>query len=254
MKPRLELKNITVQFTGLRAVSDVSFGVAPGEICGVIGPNGAGKSTLFNAIGGYVKVTEGEAVLDGVRLTGKTVQQIAASGVRRTFQNGGLFQDMTVLENVMVGFHQTHNIPLLQAAVTWPSAQRREKETIHAAQALLDRMGIKDLEDIVLSDLSTGQQRMVEIVRALAVPSKLLMLDEPAVGLTALEIERLDEMLKVLAGEGMSVLLVEHVLDLVMSVSDKVVVLNSGEHLAEGPPDKIKQDPAVLEAYLGYSE
>lgn len=253
MKPRLELKNITVQFAGLRAVSNVSFGVEPGEICGVIGPNGAGKSTLFNAVGGYVKVTEGEAVLDGVRLTGKSVHEIAAQGVRRTFQNGGLFQEMTVLENVMAGLHQSHNIPLLAAAVTWPSAQRREKETIRAAQEVLDKMGVGDLEDIVMSDLSTGQQRMIEIVRALAVPSKLLMLDEPAVGLTSLEIERLEEMLKTLARQGMSVLLVEHVLDLVMSVSDKVVVLNSGERLAEGTPEEIKQDPAVLEAYLGYT-
>jgi ABC-type branched-subunit amino acid transport system ATPase component len=253
MKPRLLVKGITVQFAGLRAVSDVSFTVNPGEICGIIGPNGAGKSTLFNAIGGYVRPTAGEVFLDEERLTGKAVHEIAAAGVRRTFQNGGLFQDLTVLENVMVGLHQTHTIPLVPAAVTWPSAQRREKETIHAALELLEMMGIYELHDIVLRDLSSGQQRMVEIVRALAVPARLLMLDEPAVGLTSLEIERLDEILRELARKGMSVLLVEHVLDLVMSVSDKVLVLNSGERLAEGRPEEIRQDPAVLEAYLGYN-
>ena len=253
MKPRLTVDAVTVQFAGLKAVSDVSFDVAPGEICGIIGPNGAGKSTLFNAIGGYVKVTSGQVHLDGRSLTGQSVHEIAAAGVRRTFQNGGLFQDMTVLENVMVGLHHTHFIPLVPAAVLWPSARKRERETIRAAQEMLEIMGISELQDTVLRDLSSGQQRMVEIVRALAVPAKLLMLDEPAVGLTAREIERLDEVLRELAGRGISVLLVEHVLDLLMSVSDKVLVLNSGERLAEGEPEAIRQDPAVLEAYLGYS-
>src|SRR5690606_8018754 len=152
-------------------------------------------------------------------------------------------------ENVMVGLHQTHSIPLVPAAIMWPSARRRERETIRAAQELLEMMGILDLQDVVLRDLSSGQQRLVEIVRALAVPAKLLMLDEPAVGLTSLEIERLDEILKEFARKGISVLLVEHVLDLVMSVSDKVLVLNSGERLAEGRPEDVRQDPAVLEAY-----
>jgi ABC-type branched-subunit amino acid transport system ATPase component len=140
---------------------------------------------------------------------------------------------------------------LVPSAIRLPSAMRRERETIRDARALLEMMGILDIADIVLRDLSSGQQRMVEIVRALAVPGKLLMLDEPAVGLTALEIERLDEVLKELAAKGMSVLLVEHVLDLVMSVSDKVVVLNSGQRLAMGTPEEVRQDDAVLEAYLG---
>jgi ABC-type branched-subunit amino acid transport system ATPase component len=189
----------------------------------------------------------------GEPLNGKPIYEIAAAGVRRTFQNGGLFLDMTVIENVLVGLHQTHPIPLVSAALALPSARRREREAIGKARDLLEMMGIREQEDVLLRNLSSGQQRMVEIIRALATPAKLLMLDEPAVGLTSLEVQRLDGILKQLARSGIAILLVEHVLDLVMSVSDKVVVLNSGERLAEGTPAEVRSNPAVLEAYLGHS-
>jgi len=254
MNARLTVDNVSVHFAGLRAVSKVSFEVAPGEICAVIGPNGAGKSTLFNAIGGYVRLAGGDILLDGMRLTGSTIHRIATAGIRRTFQNGGLFLDLTVLENVMAGLHQTHPVPLIAGALSLPSARRRERTAIERARELLELFEIDEIADAVVRDLSSGQQRLVEIARALAVPAKLLMLDEPAVGLTGLDIQRLDEVLKRLAKQGISVLLVEHVLDLVMSVSDKVVVLNSGEYLAEGRPEAIREDPAVLEAYLGHAE
>jgi ABC-type branched-subunit amino acid transport system ATPase component len=254
MDPRLKVDNVSVHFAGLRAVSKVSFEVASGEICAIIGPNGAGKSTLFNAIGGYVHLAGGEVLLDGARLTGSTIHRIAAAGVRRTFQNGGLFPDLTVLENVMAGLHQTHPVPLLTGALSLPSARRLERAAVTRGRELLELFEIAEIADAVVRDLSSGQQRLVEIARALAAPAKLLMLDEPAVGLTGLDIKRLDEILKRLAKQGISVLLVEHVLDLVMSVSDKVVVLNSGEYLAEGRPEEIRKNPAVLEAYLGHAE
>jgi ABC-type branched-subunit amino acid transport system ATPase component len=254
MGARLKVDNVSVHFAGLRAVSNVSFEVAPGEICAVIGPNGAGKSTLFNAIGGYVHLAGGDILLDDGRLTGRTIHRIAAAGIRRTFQNGGLFLDLTVLENVMAGLHQTHPIPLIAAALSLPSARRLERAALARARELLELFEIAEIADAVVRDLSSGQQRLVEIARALAVPAKLLMLDEPAVGLTSLDIQRLEVALKRLAKQGISVLLVEHVLDLVMSVSDKVVVLNSGEYLTEGSPEAIREDPAVIEAYLGHAE
>jgi ABC-type branched-subunit amino acid transport system ATPase component len=196
----------------------------------------------------------GRVYLDGIQLSGKPIHEIAAFGVRRTFQNGGLFSDLSVIENVAVGLHQSHNIPLLSGALALPSARRKDADAVRKARELLDLMGILSIEKVLVRDLSSGQRRIIEIARALAVPATLLMLDEPAVGLTTLEIEHLDQILKRLAREGISVLLVEHVLDLVMSVSDKVVVLNSGERLAVGTPSEVRQDQAVLEAYLGYSE
>jgi ABC-type branched-subunit amino acid transport system ATPase component len=252
MSALVEIDNVSVQFTGLRAVSNVSFEVSRGEVCAVIGPNGAGKSTLFNAIGGYVKLASGTVRLDGEELSGKPVHRIAAAGVRRTFQNGGLFQDLTVLENVLVGLHQTHSVSLGAALVSTLGARRREQDAIRQARETLSVLGINALEQSLVRDLASGQQRMVEIARALASPAKLLMLDEPAVGLTTLECERLGRILRDLAARGIAILLVEHVLDLVMSVSDKVIVLNYGEALAEGTPTEIRQNPAVLEAYLGH--
>jgi len=250
MISRLKLEHVGVQFAGLRAVSDVSFDVAPGEICAVIGPNGAGKSTLFNAIGGYVRST-GDVYLDDVRLSGKPVHDIAATGVRRTFQNGGLFLDLTVIENVAVGLHQSHNIPLLSGALGLSSARRMEADAIRKARELLDLMGILNIGQVLVRDLSSGQRRIIEIARALCLNPTLLLLDEPAAGLRHGEKQELADLLRRLRAEGVSVLLVEHDMGFVMGLVDHLVVLDFGTLIAEGKPADIRRHPAVIAAYLG---
>ena len=248
----LELKNVSVHFAGLTALSGVTFDVVPGQVCAVIGPNGAGKSTLFNAITGYVAPSQGSVRFDGRNIAGRAPHIIAASGVRRTFQNGGVFGDMTVLENVLTGLNQqtdSHPIGLL---VNLGRSVIAEKEAVQKAHSLLELMGLSDHANRVTADLSSGQQRIVEITRALAAHTRLLLLDEPAVGLAASERDHLMTVLRSLAEDGIAILLVEHVIDLVMAVSDRIVVLNQGEVIASGTPEEIRSHDAVIEAYLGY--
>jgi branched-chain amino acid transport system ATP-binding protein len=247
----LELSDITVNFAGLRALTNVSFALEPSEVIAVIGPNGAGKSTLFNVITGYVQPSKGTVTFDGRPIAGLPPHRISSLGMRRTFQNGGVFAEMTVLENVLTGLNQlTDNSPL-GIVLHAPGAHRAEREATQKARDLLMLMGLSPLADKVAGDLSSGQQRLVEITRALAARTKILLLDEPAVGLSMTERNHLMTVLRDLAREGIGILLVEHTIDLVMAVSDRIVVLNYGQVIAAGKPAEIRSNPQVLEAYLG---
>lgn len=248
----LEVDGITVEFVGLKALADVSFHLDAGQVKAVIGPNGAGKSTLFNAITGYVRPTSGTVRFEGRNIIGRPPATISASGMRRTFQNGGVFAEMTVLENVLTGLNQRIGSNALGLLLGLPGANRIERSATLQALQLLETMGLADYADKRAADLSSGQQRLVEISRALAAKTSLLLLDEPAVGLSVAERSNLVATLRSLAAEGMAVLLVEHSIDLVMAVSDEIVVLNYGEVIAQGVPAAIRTHPAVLEAYLGH--
>lgn len=248
----LDIENVSVRFAGLKALTDVSFTLEPGQIRAVIGPNGAGKSTLFNAITGYVRPAAGRVTFDGDPLVGMAPYAISSLGMRRTFQNGGVFAEMTVLENIVSGLNDLTPSSVLGIVFGGRAAHRAETEAVERARELMELMGLSPFADKVARDLSSGQQRLVEITRALAARTRLLLLDEPAVGLSASERDHLMQVLRDLAGDGVAILLVEHVIDLVMAVSDRIVVLNYGEVIAEGTPDEIRSHEAVLEAYLGH--
>ena len=254
MQPLLELQGISVNFSGLHALANVTFNAHAGEVRAVIGPNGAGKTTLFNAISGYVPSTEGTIRFKGEPIHDLAPHDISAKGVRRTFQNGGLFPEMTALENVLAGLHVHIESSFLGIVFGLREAREAEREGLARARRLLDLMDLGAIADQPVKDLSGGQQRMVEIVRTLATEPPLLLLDEPVVGLSPPMRDRMMEIIRRLAGEeGIGIMLIEHVIDLVMSGSDVIVVLNSGEMIAEGPPDEIRQNRDVLEAYLGHA-
>lgn len=254
MEPLLKLQGVSVNFSGLQALDNVTFNAHAGEVRAVIGPNGAGKTTLFNAISGYVPSTEGDIHFKGEPIHGLAPHEISVKGVRRTFQNGGLFPQMTALENVLAGLHVHINSSFLGIVLGLGEAREAEREGIARARRLLDLMDLGAIADQPVKDLSGGQQRMVEIVRTLATDPPLLLLDEPVVGLSPPMRDRMMEIIRRLAGEeGLGIMLIEHVIDLVMSGSDIIVVLSSGVMIAEGPPEEIRQNREVLEAYLGHA-
>jgi branched-chain amino acid transport system ATP-binding protein len=253
MDALLDLKNVSVHFTGLKALTDVSMTARGGEIKAVIGPNGAGKTTLFNVISGYVEPTAGEIFLRGEPIHGLAPHHISERGVRRTFQNGGLFGEMTVLENVLTGLHVDINSSFFGLLFGTKAARDAEREATARARKLLASMDMSEFADQQVKSLSGGQQRIVEIVRTVATAPPLMLLDEPAVGLSPPMRERMMEIIKRLAGEQwVAILLIEHAIDLVMAGADVIVVLNAGEKIAEGPPQEIREDRTVLEAYLGH--
>ncbi len=254
MEPLLQVQGLSVNFSGLKALSDVTFDSYAGEVRAVIGPNGAGKTTLFNAISGYVPSTAGQIFFKGEPLHGLAPHDISVKGVRRTFQTGGLFPEMTALENVLAGLHVQIESGFFGIVLGLAEAREAEREGILRAKRLLDLMDLGAAAEQPVKDLSGGQQRMVEIVRTLATEPPLLLLDEPVVGLSPPMRDRMMDIIRRLAGEeGIGIMLIEHVIDLVMSGSDTIVVLSSGELIAEGTPEEVRQNREVLEAYLGHA-
>lgn len=247
----LAARDIGISFGGIKAIDGVSFSVSPGRILSIIGPNGAGKTTLFNVVSGVYAQDQGQVELSGEDVTGLTPDKLAARGLSRTFQNLQIFQRMTAAENVMVGRHLRERCNLLADMFRLPSVTRQNSETRDAALTLLDDVGLRSSADVAAGSLSYGACKRLEIARALAAEPRVLLLDEPAAGCNAVETEEIDHLIRRVAAKGIAVVLVEHDMKLVMKISDQILVLNRGKPIAEGAPREVRDNPAVLEAYLG---
>ena len=247
----LEVDDVTLRFGGVVALNEVSFHINEGEILGLIGPNGAGKTTCFNVMTGVYQPTSGSVRFMGDSLGGRRKYQITKLGIARTFQNIRLFGNMTALENVLVGADAHHSTGVGTAILRLPKHRREEKEGLDRARDLLKFMGLSRRANELARNLSYGDQRRLEIARALATNPKLLCLDEPAAGFNPAEKGRLMELIRSIRDQGYTVLLIEHDMRLVMGVTDRIVVLEFGRKIAEGVPSAIREDPAVIAAYLG---
>jgi branched-chain amino acid transport system ATP-binding protein len=249
--PLLEVANLNRRFGGLHAVNDVSFTVTAGMIKGLIGPNGAGKTTVFNLISGMLRSDSGVILFNGQPIHHLAPHKIATSGIFRTFQNIKLFAKMTVLENVMIGRHTKSKAGMAAGLFNLPRTWKEEKQIRAHALAMLDLLGIAHLAHVDAQSLAFGQQRHVELARALAGEPTLLLLDEPAAGLNIHETEQLGELIRKIKSLGITMLLVEHDMSLVMTVCDELVVLSFGQVIAEGKPREIQKNPEVIRVYLG---
>jgi branched-chain amino acid transport system ATP-binding protein len=253
-EPLLQLNELTKTFGGLTAVDHVTLVVPEGLIFGLIGPNGAGKTTLFNVISGFFLPTSGSATLEGKRLTGLPQHLVAARGVARTFQNLQVFGSMSVLDNVLTGAHRQGHRGLLSAMFRLPGQHAEERNLRNQAHEALDFVGLSDKQSEQAANLPPGQQRLLEIARALALRPRLLLLDEPAAGLTTRETETLGELIQRIAATGLTTVLIEHDMSLVMSVCERVAVLEQGRLLAVDTPSAIQANPHVVAAYLGVED
>ena len=247
----LETDRLAITFGGVRAIDGVNIAVPSGQVFSIIGPNGSGKTTLFNLISGIYSPNDGSIRLAGEIVTGLAPYQLARRGLSRTFQNLQIFSRMSVLENVMVGRHRHERTGILADLLHWPSVARQNQATREAARAALARVGLADVYDRPASSLAYGALKRLEIARALASEPKVLLLDEPAAGCNPVETQDIDRVIRSIAKDGVTVVLVEHDMRLVMNISDRVHVLASGRTLTEGTPEQVRSNVDVIEAYLG---
>lgn len=251
MSAILEVKDLSIHFGGLKAVDKVDMVAEKGEITALIGPNGAGKTTMFNLIAGFYTPTEGSIIFDGKDITRLKSFERTKIGMARTFQNINLFKNMTVMENALVGLHTRMKADPVSCMLHLPNMTKEEKHAREEMMGILDLLGLADVAEEKAGSLPYGKQKNLEIARAVATQPKLLLLDEPASGLNTQELDELSSRVLKIREQGISIILIEHKMDVVMAISEKIMVLNFGQRIAFGTPEEISTDPVVIEAYLG---
>jgi branched-chain amino acid transport system ATP-binding protein len=250
----LEIKRLTKYFGGLAAVSSLDMSVHQGDISGLIGPNGAGKTTVFNLITGFIRPTEGQVVLNDKDITAKNPHHIAIKGIVRTFQGDNIFPDFTVLQNIILACHLKPGVSFFETVLHTANSRRKEKDILRRSRSLLELVGLDKMADVTTRNLAHGHKRILGIAIALAAEPKLLLLDEPLSGMNAGEVSETMKLIERLWQSGLTILLIEHNMRAAMSLCRRIVVLNFGKKIAEGPPDEIKGNSDVIQAYLGAGE